>query len=78
METRLVKFNIKKFIEDYVLCHESKDQYGEEDLLKHFDQFFWSSEYHVRASIQAYIFNNPIARQYPVLQELATKCIAIF
>lgn len=72
METRVVKFSVKDFIEEYVFLHESKDKEGKSKLLEEFREKFWSSSFNVRQGIQVYLFNNKVAKQYPELQALAT------
>jgi len=78
METRIVKFNIRQFVEDYIFARESGDNDAERELLDNFDNFFYSSSYQVKSGIQTYLFNNPIARQYTGLQDIATRCITNF
>ena len=74
METRSIKFNIKQFIEEYVYCIESKDEDGELELLERFNKVFYSSTPPVQGGIQTFLFNNRIAKEYPKIQELATRC----
>lgn len=78
METRIVKFNLKEFIGDYIFLHELKDLEGEKDLIKKFDDNFYSSSHPVKVGIQTFLFNSGLAKDYPVLQGLATRCIAVF
>lgn len=78
MESRSIKFNIKNFIEDYAYSKESGDTESEEELLSKFDKFFMSSEYKLRVAIQRFLQKDPIAVQYPVLQQLATKNATLF
>lgn len=75
MVTKTIKFNIKQFIEDYIFCVESKDGQGEKELLKKFDKVFYSSSVAVKASMQMYLFNSRVAREYPKLHEIITRCI---
>jgi len=74
METRSIKFNVKSFIEDYIFCIESKDSDGEEELLARFNKVFYSSSAPVQKGIQMFLFNNRVAKEYPKIQELATRC----
>jgi hypothetical protein len=76
MEVRVVKFNIKQFIEDYIFCVECKDKCGEKDALERFNKVFSSSSHAVQDSMQMYLFNSAVARDYPKLVELATKSAA--
>jgi len=78
METRLVKFSIRQFVEDYIFARELGDNDAEQNLLNTFDSFFYSSSFKVKQGIQTYLFNNDIARQYPDLQDIATRCITNF
>lgn len=78
METRTVKFNIKSFIEEYIFLHESHDKEGEKKLLEKFNTNFYNSNFKVKAGIQAFIFNSKLAKEYPVLQGLSTRCVAFF
>ena len=75
--TRRIKFNIKQFIEDYIFCVESGDEEGEKELLETFDRVFYSSDYGLQKSIQMYMFNSKVAREYMKLYELSTRAIYI-
>lgn len=74
METRVVKFNIKTFIEDYVFYYESKNQEKVQEILSDFEIRYSRYDYKVRTSIQTFLFNNPISKQYADLQAIATRC----
>ena len=78
MESRTVKFNIKNFIEDYVYAHNSKDIEEEENLIKGYKEVLSNSSEPVATAMQSFIFNNKIAKDYPVLQALASMCLPIF
>lgn len=73
METRLIKFNIRQFVEDYIFARESGDKESEQDLLNNFDNFFYSSSPQVRKGVQSYLLNSPISMQYPDLQDIASR-----
>ena len=75
MEIRTVKYNLKSFIEEYIILHESKDKEGEEKLLEDFNNEFIKSSDVVKQGMQMFLFNSKIAKEYEVLQGLATMCI---
>ena len=75
MEIRTVKYNLKSFIEEYIILHESKDKEGEEKLLEDFNNEFIKSSDVVKQGMQMFLFNSKIAKEYKVLQGLATMCI---
>lgn len=72
METRVVMFNIKQFIEDYIFCVESKDIEGKNLLLNKFKEVFAGSKDEIKVGIQKYIANSNVAKDYKELQSLAT------
>jgi len=78
METRLVKFNIKNFVEDFILARESGDLDSEQELVNGFVEFFSCSGVGVQDGLRSYIFNNALASQYPDLQDLTIEINSIF
>lgn len=74
----MVRFNLKIFVEEFKIARESGDLDAEADLLESFNKFFNSTNSTVRTSVQTYLFNNQIARQYTDLQDIATRCITNF
>jgi hypothetical protein len=73
METKVVKFNIKDFIAQYVFLHESKDKEGEKVLLEGFNKFLSTNQKPIISAIQAYLIKTKITQQYPVLKELSVR-----
>jgi hypothetical protein len=78
METRLVKFNIKNFVEDFILARESGDLDSEQELVDGFVGFFSCSCLEVQYGLRAYLHNNALAAQYPDLQDLTIEINGIF
>jgi len=75
MEIRVVRFNIKQFIEDYVFCVETKDFVGKKELLSRYNNIFLSSNSLVKVAMQTYLLNSSVAKDYAELQGLATRRI---
>jgi hypothetical protein len=73
METKVVKFNIRNFIDQYVFLHESKDKEGEKILLESFNKFIVSNQKPIIVGIQGYLIKTKITEQYPVLKELSVR-----
>lgn len=78
MEIRTVKFNLKQFIEDYRFYHESRDRDSEEELLHNFETIYSESSFKIRSGMRTFLYNSDVARQYPVLQQIASRCDANF
>lgn len=74
----MVRFNLKTFVEEFRIARESGDLDSEQDLLNSFNSFIKSASFVVKQKSQMYIFNSPIARQYPDLLDVATKCTLVF
>jgi hypothetical protein len=73
METKVVKFNVRDFIDQYVFLHESKDKEGERVLLEGFNKFLLSNQKPIIVGIQGYLIKTKITQQYPVLKELSVR-----
>ena len=76
MEVRVVRFNIKQFIEDYIFCIESEDIECKEQLEIKFDRVFFESNSTVKVGIITYLINSAIAKEYPEIQDIITKYIS--
>jgi hypothetical protein len=69
MENRMVKFNIKQFIEDYIFCIESSDEDGEKELLRKFNKFFIGSEPKIQRGVKSYMVKSKIANDYEKIRD---------
>lgn len=70
----MTRFNLKAFIEDFIIAKESNDLDSEQDLLNSFNKFFDQASEDVRRGIRNYLFKSPIVKQYSDLQDIITKC----
>lgn len=75
MEVRIVNFNIKQFIEDYIFCVESRDKEGKKNLLERFDEVFKGSCRDVQVGIKSYLSKSEVAKDYKELQRLSRRRI---
>tara|TARA_R110000796_G_scaffold14289_2_gene46606 strand:+ start:1720 stop:1947 length:228 start_codon:yes stop_codon:yes gene_type:complete len=73
METKVIKFNLRDFIDQYIFLHESKDKEGERILLENFNKLLDSSSGSIVLGIQGYLTKTKITEQYPVLKELSVR-----
>ena len=74
MIVRTVKYDLKCFIEDYILFYESKDYESVGYVMADFLHFYNNSNDKIRDGIDKYLTSNKIAKQYPDIQAVINKC----
>jgi len=74
MITRIVKYNLRSFLEDYILFYESKDFESVGYIMADFLHFYNKSDDNIRGAIDSYLTSNKVAKQYPDIQAVVNKC----
>jgi hypothetical protein len=74
MITRTVKYNLRSFIEDYILFYEEKDMESVGYIMADFLHFYNNSDDKIKDGIDRYLTSNKIAKQYPDIQAVIHKC----
>lgn len=78
MEVRVVKFNLKVFIEDFIFAKESKDKVARESLEEVFRKEYENSSQIVREGMEKFITTSKIASESKDLQKLIKSCVRNF
>jgi hypothetical protein len=68
METRTVKFNLRHFVEDYIVAVAAEDSLEQESLEKGFMENYNSSSAKIKQGIENYIRKVSNEMQSPELQ----------
>ena len=71
MESRIVKFNIKQFIEDYIYLYELGDKEAEIELINKYKKVFNISSEPIRVGMQKFLANSELIKDYETLRILA-------
>ncbi len=72
--TRIVKFNIKSFIDNYILAVEVDDSELLESTKKEFKGVYSRGDSKVRDGMRTFVMGAPISSDYPSLLKFVKEC----